>query len=108
LRAQAKIDAEVKLQRRAYKDKWGIALDYSYSEEAGLNLIIETVNQDSPAYKSGVRQGDVIVTVDDWLITLMDRPQVACHLFQAGCNMVKLGIMKTENIRGDIGSLGIF
>ena len=30
LRAQAKIDAEVKLQRRAYKDKWGIALDYSY------------------------------------------------------------------------------
>ena len=34
--------------------------------------------------------------------------QVACHLFQAGCNMVKLGIMKTENIAGDIGSLGIF
>ena len=30
LRAQAKIDAEVKLQRRAYKDKWGIVLDYSY------------------------------------------------------------------------------
>ena len=49
------------------------------SEEAGLNLIIETVNQDSPAYKSGVRQGDVIVTVDDWLITLMDRPQVSCQ-----------------------------
>ena len=34
--------------------------------------------------------------------------QVACHLFQAGCNMVKLGIMKKENIAGDIGSLGIF
>ena len=31
---------------------------------------------DSPAYRCGVRQGDVIVTVDDWLITVMDRPQV--------------------------------
>ena len=49
---------------------------FTRSEESGLNLIIETVNQDSPAYKSGVRQGDVIVTVDDWLITVMDRPQV--------------------------------
>ena len=29
LRARAKVDAEVKLKRRAYKDKWGIALDYS-------------------------------------------------------------------------------
>ena len=35
LRAQAKIDAEVKLQRRAYKDKWGIALDYAYRYEIG-------------------------------------------------------------------------
>ena len=52
---------------------------FTRSAEAGLNLIIETVNQDSPAYKSGVRQGDVIVTVDDWLITLMDRPQVSCQ-----------------------------
>ena len=55
-------------------------IPFTRSEEAGLNLIIETVNQDSPAYKSGVRQGDVIVTVDDWLITLMDRPQVSCHV----------------------------
>ena len=30
LRAQAKIDAELKLRRSAHKDKWGIALDYSY------------------------------------------------------------------------------
>ena len=29
LRAMAKVDAEVKLKRRAYKDKWGIGLDYS-------------------------------------------------------------------------------
>ena len=34
---------------------------------------------DSPAYRCGVRQGDVIVTVDDWLITVMDRPQVSSY-----------------------------
>ena len=31
---------------------------------------------DSPAFRSGAREGDVIVAVDDWLITPMDRPQV--------------------------------
>ena len=30
LRAQAKIDSEVNLQRKAHKDKWGIALHYSF------------------------------------------------------------------------------
>ena len=30
LRAQSKIDAEVRLRRSAHKDKWGVALDYSY------------------------------------------------------------------------------
>ena len=49
---------------------------FTASEEGGLQLIIETVGVDSPAYRCGVRQGDVIVTVDDWLITVMDRPQV--------------------------------
>ena len=34
------------------------------------------VSEDSPAYECGVRSGDVIVTVNDWLITVMDRPQV--------------------------------
>ena len=32
---------------------------------------------DSPAFRSGAREGDVIVAVDDWLITPMDRPQVS-------------------------------
>ena len=32
--------------------------------------------QNSPAERCGARQGDVIVTVDDWLITIMDKPQV--------------------------------
>lgn len=30
LRAQSKIDAEVRLRRSAHKDKWGVTLDYSY------------------------------------------------------------------------------
>ena len=32
---------------------------------------------DSPAARSGAREGDVIVAVDDWLITPMDKPQVS-------------------------------
>ena len=58
------------------------------SLDAGLHLIIETVSTDSPAYKSGVRPGDVIVTVDDWLITLMDKPQVTnIYQFRYVCAM---------------------
>ena len=48
-----------------------------FSEERGLHLIIESVGADSPAFRSGAREGDVIVAVDDWLITPMDRPQVS-------------------------------
>ena len=50
---------------------------YVFSEERGLQLIIESVGADSPAFRSGAREGDVIVAVDDWLITPMDRPQVS-------------------------------
>ena len=49
---------------------------FCFSHETGLNLIIETVAENGPAWKCGVRPGDVIVTVDDWLITVMDKPQV--------------------------------
>ena len=37
-----------------------------------MNDVIEN----GPAWESGVRPGDIIVTVNDWLIVLMDRPQV--------------------------------
>ena len=43
-----------------------------------IQLIIDEVTQVGPAYRSGLRAGNTIVTVDDWLITLMDRPQVSC------------------------------
>ena len=57
----------------------------AFSEERGLQLIIESVGADSPAFRSGAREGDVIVAVDDWLITPMDRPQVNInHMSIAG------------------------
>ena len=81
--------------------------------------MLGSVYEDGPAYESGLRSGDVIVTVSDWLITVMDRPQVkltqpatqqsqtwilqvALHLFQAGANIVKLGILKPNGTSHDI------
>ena len=49
---------------------------FSASDENGLYLVLGAVHHDGPAYESGLRSGDVIVTVSDWLITVMDRPQV--------------------------------
>ena len=46
------------------------------SKNHGLHLIMDDVVENGPAWESGVRAGDVIVTVNDWLIVLMDRPQV--------------------------------
>ena len=46
------------------------------SKNHGLHLILNDVVENGPAWESGVRAGDVIVTVNDWLIVLMDRPQV--------------------------------
>ena len=37
---------------------------------------MEDVVESGPAWESGVRKGDIIVTVNDWLIVLMDRAQV--------------------------------
>ena len=34
------------------------------------------MHEDGPAYECGLRSGDVIVTVSDWLITVMDKPEV--------------------------------
>ena len=47
-----------------------------FSDENGLYLVLGSVYEDGPAYESGLRSGDVIVTVSDWLITVMDKPQV--------------------------------
>ena len=37
---------------------------------------MEDVVESGPAWERGVRKGDIIVTVNDWLIVLMDRAQV--------------------------------
>jgi len=102
LEAQAKVDAWVDLKRKFVKSNWGVEISYTFSDENGLHLVLGLVNEDSPAYECGVRSGDVIVTVNDWLITVMDRPQVAVHLFQAGANIVKLGILKANGKSHDI------
>ena len=69
------------------------------SKDRGLSLVMETVREGGPAWNCGVRwgtqkhaqkhvsfyffatditarPGDAIVTVDGWLITLMDQPKV--------------------------------
>jgi len=96
LKADARVDSRVYLKRTYSKEKWGINLTYTYSKNHGLHLIMKDVVERGPAWESGVRPGDIIVTVNDWLIVLMDRPQVAAHLFQAGANIVKLGIQKSR------------
>jgi C-terminal processing protease CtpA/Prc len=48
----------------------------NFSKNHGLHLIMNDVIENGPAWESGVRAGDVIVTINDWLIVLMDRPQV--------------------------------
>ena len=76
LRAQVRIEKEVRLARPSSRTDWGVTLLYSISLQAGLHLIVERVEVLGPAYRSGLRPGDMIAKVDDWLITLMDRPQV--------------------------------
>merc|ERR1712038_1747308 len=92
----------IDLKRKFVKKKWGVEISYTFSDENGLYLVLGQVHSDGPAYESGLRSGDVIVTVSDWLITVMDRPQVAVNLFQAGANIVKLGIMKPTGSTHDI------
>ena len=52
-----------------------------FSSESGLVLILVHVTKDSPAWMCGLRDGDAIVTVNEWQITLMERPEVGffCH-----------------------------
>ena len=93
LKAEARVDSRVYLKREYSKEKWGVSLTYTYrylaaekaltklfsflsSKNHGLHLIMNDVVENGPAWESGVRAGDVIVTVNDWLIVLMDRPQV--------------------------------
>merc|ERR1711971_969985 len=102
LEAQAKVDAWIDLKRKFVKKKWGVEISFTFSDENGLYLVLGAVHDDGPAYECGLRSGDVIVTVSDWLITVMDKPEVALHLFQAGANIVKLGIMEPNGTSHDI------
>ena len=46
------------------------------SSECGLVLVLGNVIKDSPAWLCGLRDGDAIVTVNEWKITLMEQPEV--------------------------------
>merc|ERR1719278_1917087 len=108
LKAEARVDKRVYLKREYSKEKWGVSLTYTFSKNQGLHLILEDVVECGPAWESGVRKGDIIVTVNDWLIVLMDRAQVAAHLFQAGANIVKLGIQKATTTSSHEHFLGVY
>ena len=57
------------------------------------------VVENGPAWESGVRAGDVIVTVNDWLIVLMDRPQVIWSALRL--------MMTQQNVLYTASSLGV-
>ena len=46
-----------------------------FSDEFGLHLVLGRVEEESYAYQCGIREGDIIVYVNGWLITVMDKPQ---------------------------------
>jgi len=102
LEAQAKVDAFVDIKRPFIKNLWGVQISYTFSDEFGLHLVLGRVEEESYAYQCGVREGDIIVYVNGWLITVMDKPQVAVSLFQAGANIVTLGILKASDRPHDI------
>merc|ERR1712013_551469 len=79
-----------------------VQISYTFSDEFGLHLVLGRVEEESYAYQCGVREGDIIVYVNGWLITVMDKPQVAVSLFQAGANIVTLGILKASDRPHDI------
>ena len=66
------IDTEGRFQGRKRKKAH---LNY-FSDEFGLHLVLGRVEEESYAYQCGVREGDIIVYVNGWLITVMDKPQV--------------------------------
>ena len=47
-----------------------------FSDEFGLHLVLGRVEEESYAHQCGLREGDIIVYVNGWLITVMDKPQV--------------------------------
>ena len=64
-----------------------------FSDEFGLHLVLGRVEEESYAYQCGVREGDIIVYVNGWLITVMDKPQVysmQCILFFVQTNGLSL------------------
>ena len=67
-----------------------------------------SVVEASPAWQCGLRTGDNILMINEWQISVMDRPEVALHLFQAGANQVKLGILRGNTATNADNHIGVF
>ena len=73
-------DRNVELVRDNVKRRWGVHLCYTKAE-AGLFLVVEEVEEDSPAWRGGLRRTDCIISIHGWIITRMDKPEVTLLRF---------------------------
>jgi len=105
--SQFQIGDDVWVQRQTMSEMWGVKLGYSYTRDYGLVLVLTSVSEPSPAWQCGLRQGDLIVQINDWRIASMDKPEVAVHLFQASAHRVKFGVMR-EKLRHSDNYIGVF
>jgi len=101
---------KVELHRQAKKVAWGLEMGYHLSSEYGLLFQLNKVESESSAWQCGLRSGDYIVSINDWMTTKMDKPEVALHLFEAASNRVVLDILKSSfpiNVKKSC-SMGLF
>ena len=71
------MDDNIWLRRLTLSQVWGVAISHSLTAPHGLLLLVSEVQQDGPAWQSGLRQGDAICQVNEWSIARMDRPEVS-------------------------------
>ena len=65
------------LQQKVWKINDKIkSYGFTLSPDYGLHLMLSDVVKESPAWRHGLRPGDTIVSVNGWMITMMDKPEV--------------------------------
>jgi len=99
------IDKKMELVRSSLKEKWGIHMSYTLSDELGLHLVIDNVKSDSPAWAGGLRPLDCIVSIHGWIISRMKEAEVALSLFQACGNNAVVSILKSHGVTEEDGAI---